>query len=105
MKNFVSLVMISLLVLSLAATSYAASSRKGKKIYNSLCRTCHSSEGESDKIAPSDKTMSQWQRFVEKNQHKANPEIIEKMSPKDQKNLIKFLQDYAADAETAETCG
>ena len=49
--------------------------------------------------------MARWKVFIDANKHKANPDIIDGMSPKDRDNLIKFLQDFAADADGVETCG
>lgn len=66
MKKLIALTVISLLVCALSATCYAANSRKGKKIYNKICRSCHIRGGEGSRMAPSDKTIEQWQHFVEK---------------------------------------
>jgi cytochrome c553 len=104
MKRCISLLIIFAMVFVLASASYAASSRRGKKVFKKTCETCHVRGSDAGKIKPSSKTMSQWKRFIEKNRHD-DKSILEDMSKKDKKNLIKFLQDYALDADTIETCG
>jgi len=105
MKRIISLVMISLTVLALTSVSYAASARRGKKVFKKACSSCHVRGSEAGKLKPSKKTMSQWKRFVNKNKHSADKTVLDDMSTKDRKNLLKFLQDYALDADTIETCG
>ena len=105
MKRFISLFMVIAMVFALTSVSYAASSRRGKKVFNKVCKSCHVRGSEAGKLKPSKKTMSQWKRFVNKNKHSADEKVLEDMADKDRKNLMKFLQDYALDADTAETCG
>jgi cytochrome c2 len=105
MKRFISLFMIIAMVFALTSIAYAASSRRGKKVFSKVCEACHVKGSEAGRLKPSKKTMSQWKRFVEKNRHKADKNVLENMSEKDRKNLLKFLQDYALDAEQIETCG
>jgi len=105
MKRFISLLMIIAMVFALTSVAYAASSRRGKKVFAKVCETCHVRGTEAGRLKPSKKTMAQWKRFVEKNGHDADQSILEKMSKKDRKNLLKFLQEYALDAEVIETCG
>jgi len=105
MKRFISLLMIIAMVFALTSVSYAASARRGKKVFEKICESCHVRGSEAGRLKPSKKTMSQWKRFVKKNKHKADERVLEDMSKKDRRNLIKFLQDYALDAATIETCG
>ena len=105
MKRFISLFMIIAMVFALTSISYAASARRGKKVFKKVCESCHIRGSDAGKLKPSKKTMSQWKRFVDKNKHKADEKVLEDMSSKDKGNLIKFLQDYALDADTIETCG
>ena len=105
MKRIFSLLMIIVMVLAVTSISYGASARRGKKVFRKVCESCHVKGSEAGKLKPSKKTMSQWKRFIMKNDHEADQKVIEGLSKKDKKNLIKFLQDYALDAATAETCG
>ncbi|HEY5672762.1 MAG TPA: cytochrome c [Malonomonas sp.] len=105
MKRGLSLATIGFLVLLLAATSYAANTRKGKKTYDQLCRSCHISGAHGGRIAPSNKTKAEWKNFIETNLHVARPEIIEGMSKEEHENLILFLQDFASDSGGAQSCG
>jgi len=105
MKRFISLVMIVAMVFALTSVAYAASSRRGKKVFSKVCESCHVRGSEAGKLKPSKKTMAQWKRFVQKNRHKADKKVLDDMSKKDKKNLIKFLEEYALDADIAETCG
>ena len=105
MKRSIVLLIVIAMVLALTSASYAASSRKGKKVFAKVCGSCHSRSGDAKKIKPSKKTMGQWKRFITKNKHKADPDVLNNMADKDKKNLQKFLLDYALDADVAETCG
>lgn len=105
MKRFISLFIILAMVFALTSISYAASSRRGKKVFVKICEACHVKGSEAGKLKPSKKTMAQWKKFIDKNRHKADKGILDDMSEKDRKNLLKFLQEYALDADIAETCG
>lgn len=105
MKKMLTLLFIGSLIFCLCGSALAANTRKGKKIYNKVCRSCHIRNADGGRIAPSNKTMARWKVFIDANKHKAHPDIIDGMSPKDRDNLIKFLQDFAADADAVETCG
>ncbi len=105
MPRQLALALISSLVLIVATTSYAANTRKGKKTYDQLCRSCHVSGAHGGRIAPSNKTKAQWKTFLETNQHLAHPEVIDGMSQDEHDHLILFLQDFAADSAAAQSCG
>ena len=105
MQKRLSLTLIFSLVLILATTSYAANTRKGKKTYDQLCRSCHISGAHGGRIAPSNKTKVEWKTFIETNQHLAQPSIIDGMSKEEHDNLIMFLQDFASDSGAAQSCG
>lgn len=105
MKRTISFLLIFAMVFAVTSMSYAASARRGKKVFAKVCEACHVKGADAGKIKPSSKTMSQWKRFVDKNKHKADPKVLDDMADKDRKNLLKFLQDYALDADTIETCG
>ena len=103
MKRLISLCLIIGMVLALTSVAYA-SSRRGKKVFNKICKSCHVKKSEAGRIKPSDKTMAQWKRFIDKNRH-ADKDVLDDMSKKDKRNLLKFLREYALDAEEIETCG
>jgi len=105
MKRFISLMMIIAMVFALTSVAYAASARRGKRVFAKVCESCHVRGSDAGRLKPSKKTMAQWKRFVTKNKHNADKRVLDEMSEKDRKNLIKFLQDYALDADTIETCG
>jgi cytochrome c553 len=105
MKKILTLLIISILVFSICGSAIAANTRKGKKTYNKVCRSCHVSGAHGGRVAPSNKTMTQWQEFIEQNQHQADLEIINGISQKDRDNLLKFLKDFAKDAKAVQTCG
>jgi len=105
MKRIISLLIIIAMALAVSSISYAASSRRGKKVFAKVCEACHIKGTEAGRLKPSKKTMAQWKRFVQKNKHTADKHVLDDMSSKDKKNLLKFLQEYALDADTIETCG
>lgn len=105
MKRSLALVMIVVMILAATSVAYAASSRRGKKVFARVCEACHVKGSDAGLIKPSEKTRSQWQRYIDKNRHKADTQVLDSMSSKDKENLLKFLHDYAADADVAETCG
>lgn len=105
MKRPMILALIILMVMAMTCTAYAASSRRGKRVFAKTCKNCHSRGGEGGLLRPSDKTMAQWKRFIQKDQHENKPEVWKELSEKQIKNLEKFLKDYALDADRPETCG
>lgn len=105
MKRIISLLMILAMVLAVTSLSYAASSRRGKKVFTKVCGACHIKGSDAGTLKPSKKTMAQWKRFVDKNDHDTDKHVLDDMAAKDKKNLLKFLQEYALDADTIETCG
>ncbi|WP_394129534.1 c-type cytochrome [Shewanella maritima] len=79
--------------------------KKGKHLYKKQCKVCHSVNSEGPELTPMAKTMRQWDRFFDKNKHKAKPEVFEALSEKDLKDIQQFLYDHAADSEQPATCG
>ncbi len=105
MKRIISLLLISALFFAVTSVAYAASARAGKTVFAKVCNACHIQGSEAGKLKPSKKTKAQWKLFVESNKHEADKHVLDDLSDKDKANLLKFLQEYAADAEQAETCG
>ena len=56
-------------------------------------------------MKPAKKTIAQWQRFFDKEQHSDKPEVWKMLSDKDRENLLEYFKKYAADARQAQTCG
>jgi hypothetical protein len=56
-------------------------------------------------LTPMSKTMGQWDRFFERNKHKAKPEVFSDLSDKALKDIQQFLYDLASDSDQPATCG
>ncbi|QIR15735.1 c-type cytochrome [Shewanella aestuarii] len=96
------------LFLSLGSQAMAAEGgnpKKGKHLYKKECKACHSVGTEGPELTPMAKTMSQWDRFFKRDQHKAKPEVFKALSEKDLKDIQQFLYDHAADSDQPQTCG
>ncbi|WP_342672702.1 c-type cytochrome [Pelobacter seleniigenes] len=78
-------------------------SRKGKHLFKKNCKSCHDTGGEGGALTPLTKTMGQWDRFFEKQDHPGD--LFKSMSEKDLKDINQFLYDHAADSPSPETCG
>jgi cytochrome c553 len=105
MKRLLLLLMVVTLVTALASPVLAASSRKGKKIFQKECKTCHVQDAEGGKLSPLQKTQAQWRVYFKEDQHKVKPGVWEKLDKKDREHLLKFFLDFALDSDQPETCG
>jgi cytochrome c5 len=108
MKNVVKLFACFALVIFAATAVLAAQGgnpKKGKYLYKKECRVCHDDGGEGGKLTPMTKTQAQWNRFFDKDKHKAKPEALKKFSDQDLKDIQQYLFDHAADSDQPETCG
>lgn len=105
MKRLLQILTIMIVIIALALPVVAASSRRGKKVYKKNCKSCHTRKGEGGKLSPLQKTQAQWRTYFKKDQHKDIPEIWEKMSKKERKDMLKFFLDFALDSDQPETCG
>ena len=106
MKLLVKLLTTIAIVALLATTAFSAEGgnpRKGKALFKKTCKECHSKGAAAGEVTPLTKTMSQWDRFFEKQQH--NPEGLKGLSEQDLKDIQQFLFDHAADSPQPETCG
>lgn len=88
-----------------AVAAEGGNPKKGKHLYKKECKVCHSANSEGSELTPMAKTMSQWDRFFEKNKHKAKPDVFKALSEKELKDIQQFLYDHAADSEQPQTCG
>ncbi|MCG9695576.1 cytochrome c [Shewanella sp. Isolate11] len=108
MNNLLKLTTCLMLTLSLGAQVYAADGgnpKKGKHLYKKQCKVCHSEGDTAGELTPMSKTMSQWDRFFERDMHKKDPQVFEKISEKDRLDIQQFLYDHAADSDQPQTCG
>ncbi len=108
MKNVAKLIAITAIVATAATVAFAAEGgnpRKGKYLYKKNCKVCHVEGAEGGKLTPMSKTQSQWERFFDKDQHKANADAWKSYSAGDLKDVHQYLFDHAADSDQPETCG
>jgi len=108
MKTVVKAIACFALMTFVATAALAAEGgnpKKGKYLYKKECKTCHVEGAEGGKLTPLNKTQAQWDRFFEKDKHKAKPEALKKFSDQDLKDIQQFLFDHAADSDQPETCG
>ena len=98
----VSLAMMVLLATA-AMSAEGGNPRKGKALFKKSCKECHSKGAAAGEVTPLTKTMEQWDRFFDKQQH--NPEGLKGLSDQDLKDIQQFLYDHAADSPQPETCG
>ncbi len=104
-SKIVATLSIFAMLASAAVAIEGGNPKKGKYLYKKTCKTCHSEAGEGGKLTPLSKTMSQWDRFFEKDKHSAKPEVLKNMSPQDALDIQQFLYDHAADSDQPQTCG
>ncbi len=88
-----------------ALAAQGGNPKKGKYLYKKNCKACHVEDGQGGPLTPMSKTMSQWDRFFDRDQHKNNPEAWKAFSEKDLKDIQQFLFDHAVDSDQPETCG
>lgn len=106
MKKFQFFVICLLIMAFTASPVFARGNwKKGKRVYKETCITCHERGGEGGLMKPAKKTIAQWQRFFDKEQHRDKPEVWKMLSDKDRENLLEYFKKYAADARQAQTCG
>lgn len=55
------------------------------------CKACHSQGGEGGELTPMTKTMSQWDRFFDKDKHKLKPEVFNGFTEQDLKDIQQFF--------------
>jgi mono/diheme cytochrome c family protein len=102
LKPLLALALIAIFTTSVLAAE-GGNPRKGKHLYKKTCKTCHGAGGEGGELTPMSKTMKQWDRVFEKNDH--NPEAWKDLSEQDLKDINQFLYDFAADSDQPATCG
>jgi cytochrome c5 len=95
-KNFV-LIVIAIAVLAQAASAADINPRVGKKLFDRVCRTCHSEGARAGELNPSSKTMEEWQQLIKQNKHRCDPKVLRNLNYKDREALVAFLKRYASD--------
>jgi len=90
---------------TLVIAAEGGNAKKGKYLFKKTCKTCHVAGAEGGALTPLSKTMSQWDRFFDRDKHKDKPEAIKGLSDKDLKDIQQFLYDHAADSDQPQTCG
>lgn len=107
--NTLSKTVATFAILCLCATSALAAEggnpKKGKYLYKKNCKSCHVAEAEGGALTPLSKTMSQWDRFFDRDKHQAKPDVWTEFSEQDLKDVQQFLYDHAADSDQPQTCG
>jgi len=96
-------------MLALSASAVIAAEggnpKKGKYLFKKNCKTCHVADAEGKDLTPLSKTMSQWDRFFDRDKHQAKPDVWKDFSEQDLKDIQQFLFDHAADSDQPQTCG
>ncbi len=96
-------------LLTLTATAAVAASggnpRKGKFLYQKNCKVCHVEGGSAVNLSANSRTQGQWDRFFDRDGHKANADAWKGLSAQDLKDIQQYLFNHAADSDQPETCG
>jgi len=79
--------------------------RKEKELFVAKCGQCHKSSGSAPLFAPNKYASSQWKRFFKRKKHKRKKDISKIVSPADQKLILKYLVEHAADSSQPEVAG
>ncbi|BDY06167.1 cytochrome c [Ferrimonas sp. YFM] len=105
-RSYQALTAVLLLTVSAGlAAAEGGNPKKGKHLYKKHCKACHSQNSEAMELTPMSKTMAQWDRFFQRNKHKAKPEVFQGLSDQALKDIQQFLYDHAADSDQPATCG
>jgi len=103
--KLLTLIVLLVFAATIAVAAEGGNAKKGKYLYKKTCKTCHGDGTEGKKLTPLSKTQAQWDRFFQKDKHKAKPDAIKGLSEQDLKDIQQFLFDHAADSDQPETCG
>ncbi|TKB55488.1 c-type cytochrome [Ferrimonas aestuarii] len=99
---------VSSLALAISCSAIAVEGgnpKKGKHLYKKHCKACHSQSAQGGELTPMSKTMAQWDRFFQRNKHKAKPEVFQGLADKALLDIQQFLYNHAADSDQPATCG
>ena len=76
--------------------------RRGKFLVKNQCKDCHREGDAAGNVTPLSKTMQQWDRFFEKNQHPQVPFFD--FTEKELLDINQYLFNHAVDSDQPETC-
>jgi len=103
MKKLVMILLIVAFAVSTAVAIEDGNPRKGKYLFKKNCKTCHTEGAEGGEVTPLTKTMEQWDKYFQKNQHPGGD--WDNFSEQDLIDINQFLFDHAVDSDQPETCG
>ncbi len=105
MKTVLSVLLCLVLVVVFSGNAMAAGNwRKGKKVYRKECMSCHKRGGEAKRLKLNRRTKNAWAKFCKTNDDKHAP-VWSKLTEKQKKDLLKYLQKYAKDDKQILGCG
>ncbi len=103
MKKITMILLLVAFAVSSAVAIEGGNPRKGKYLFKKNCKSCHTDGAEGGEVTPLTKTMAQWDKYFQKNQH---PEgVWDNFSEQDLIDINQFLFDHAVDSDQPETCG
>lgn len=104
-KKVTAALVLLMFTASLALAAQGGNAKKGKFLFKKSCKSCHVDGAEGKKLTPLSKTQAQWDRFFDKDKHKAKADVFKQFTEQDLKDIQQFLFDHAADSDQPETCG
>jgi len=96
MKKYLLPLLVIAMLLQTASIA-ESNPRKGKKVFDNICRACHIDGTQAGELNPSSKTMQEWQQTIEKNKHRCDPKVLRELNKEDKEVLISFLKTFASD--------
>ena len=84
-----------LILLFVSTTAWAG----GKDAFLKDCGSCHKSGGKASPVNPADKAASVWKKYFKRKRH---PVDISSIPPAELSEILKYLQQHAADSDQPE---
>lgn len=78
---------------------------KGKYFFKKTCKSCHAKDAEGGEVTPMSKTIKQWERYFEKDDHHGEQTLSKTFDAEQLLHIQTFLINHAADSDQPETCG
>jgi predicted ATPase len=110
-KSFLisAIVLMAVILLGSGPSLAGPNPNKGKTIYKTTCKTCHSKNAEAKELTPISKTIAQWERFfgkgIESCLKRVETKTGKKLTAAEIEDMKFFLVSHAADSDRPETCG
>ena len=82
-----------------------ASAATGDELFVSKCGQCHKTGGSAPIFAPAKYASKTWKRFFARNRHKRKKDISKMVSSDDEKKILDYLINHAADSTQPEAAG